>query len=54
VTGLKALLYLKNLEQVKDWNGQSPPTLKHQKGKPISLQHALGKVNVVNNSSIIH
>jgi len=50
MTGLKALLYLKNLEQVKDWNGQSPPTFKHQKGKPISLQHALGKVNVI----IIH
>lgn len=43
VTGLKALLYLKSLEQVKDWDGQSPPTFKHQKGKPISLQHALGK-----------
>lgn len=43
VTGLKALLYLKSLEQVKDWDGQSPPTFKHQKGKSISLQHALGK-----------
>lgn len=43
VTGLKALLYLKSLEQAKNWDGQSPPTFKHQKGKPISLQHALGK-----------
>ncbi|XP_076247670.1 dihydropyrimidine dehydrogenase su(r) isoform X1 [Calliopsis andreniformis] len=43
VTGLKALLYLKSLKQVKDWDGQSPPTFKHQKGKPVSLQHALGK-----------
>lgn len=43
-TGLKALLYLKSLDQVKDWDGQSPPTFKHQKGKPVSLQHALGKV----------
>ncbi|XP_054014586.1 dihydropyrimidine dehydrogenase [NADP(+)] [Hylaeus anthracinus] len=43
VTGLKALLYLKSLRQVKDWDGQSPPTFKHQKGKPVSLQHALGK-----------
>ncbi|KAF3427773.1 hypothetical protein E2986_05297 [Frieseomelitta varia] len=41
--GLKALLYLKSLEQVKDWDGQSPPTFKHQKGKPVVLQHALGK-----------
>uniref|UniRef100_A0A3Q1IIH2 Dihydropyrimidine dehydrogenase [NADP(+)] n=1 Tax=Anabas testudineus TaxID=64144 RepID=A0A3Q1IIH2_ANATE len=31
---LKALLYLKSLE-LKDWDGQSPPTEKHQKGKPI-------------------
>ncbi|KAM0731361.1 Dihydropyrimidine dehydrogenase [NADP(+)] [Formica fusca] len=43
VTGLKALLYLKSLPQMKDWDGQSPPTFKHQKGKPVSLQHALGK-----------
>lgn len=43
VTGLKTLLYLKSLAQMKDWDGQSPPTLKHQKGKPVSLQHALGK-----------
>ncbi|XP_015595440.1 dihydropyrimidine dehydrogenase [NADP(+)] [Cephus cinctus] len=43
-TGLKTLLYLKSLGQVKDWDGQSPPTFKHQKGKPIvNLQHALGK-----------
>ncbi|XP_032675944.1 dihydropyrimidine dehydrogenase [NADP(+)] [Odontomachus brunneus] len=43
VTGLKTLLYLKSLAHVKDWDGQSPPTFKHQKGKPVSLQHALGK-----------
>ncbi|XP_033325704.2 dihydropyrimidine dehydrogenase su(r) isoform X1 [Megalopta genalis] len=43
VTGLQTLLYLKSLGQVKDWDGQSPATFKHQKGKPVSLQHALGK-----------
>ncbi|XP_014473773.1 PREDICTED: dihydropyrimidine dehydrogenase [NADP(+)] [Dinoponera quadriceps] len=43
VTGLKTLLYLKSLAHVKGWDGQSPPTFKHQKGKPVSLQHALGK-----------
>ncbi|KAG7199458.1 hypothetical protein KM043_014084 [Ampulex compressa] len=43
VTGLKTLLYLQSLSQAKDWDGQSPPTFKHQKGKPIALQHALGK-----------
>lgn len=42
VTGLKTLLYLKTLQQTKNWDGQSPPTFKHQKGKPVSLQHALG------------
>ncbi|XP_078039722.1 dihydropyrimidine dehydrogenase su(r) [Augochlora pura] len=43
ITGLQTLLYLKSLGQVKDWDGQSPTTFKHQKGKPVSLQHALGK-----------
>lgn len=47
ITGLKTLLYLSSLEEVKDWDGQSPPTFKHQKGKPVSLQHALGKVSIV-------
>lgn len=46
LTGLKTLLYLKSLAHLKDWNGQSPPTSKHQKGKPVSLQHALGKVSI--------
>ncbi|XP_077579863.1 dihydropyrimidine dehydrogenase [NADP(+)] isoform X2 [Stigmatopora nigra] len=32
--GLKTLLYLKSLD-MEDWDGQSPPTEKHQKGKPI-------------------
>ena len=44
ITGLKTLLYLSALEQVRGWDGQSPPTFKHQKGKHVSLQHALGKV----------
>jgi len=35
VTGLKALLYLKSIESLKDWDGQSPPTSKHQLGKPV-------------------
>ncbi|XP_048482969.1 dihydropyrimidine dehydrogenase [NADP(+)] isoform X3 [Plutella xylostella] len=33
-TGLKALLYLRSLG-LDGWNGQSPPTVKHQKGKPV-------------------
>ncbi|KAI4470269.1 dihydropyrimidine dehydrogenase [nadp(+)] [Holotrichia oblita] len=36
-TGLKALLYLRN--RLPIWNGQSPPTLKHQRGKPIEDLH---------------
>ncbi|XP_063318049.1 dihydropyrimidine dehydrogenase [NADP(+)] isoform X2 [Pelmatolapia mariae] len=41
--GLKALLYLKSLE-LKDWDGQSPPTESHQKGKPVPrLKSLVGK-----------
>ena len=35
ITGLKALMYLKSIETLKGWDGQSPPTFRHQKGKPI-------------------
>ncbi|XP_051868320.1 dihydropyrimidine dehydrogenase [NADP(+)]-like isoform X3 [Pristis pectinata] len=34
-TGLKALLYLKSIEELQNWDGQSPPTMSHQKGKPV-------------------
>ncbi|XP_049621625.1 dihydropyrimidine dehydrogenase [NADP(+)] [Suncus etruscus] len=34
-TGLKALLYLKSIEELQDWDGQSPATVRHQKGKPV-------------------
>lgn len=41
--GLKALLYLKSLE-LDNWDGQSPPTEKHQKGKPVPrLEDLVGK-----------
>ncbi|XP_060605303.1 dihydropyrimidine dehydrogenase [NADP(+)]-like [Ruditapes philippinarum] len=44
VTGLKALLYLKSLEDLNDWDGQSPPTIKHQLGKPVpKLNELIGK-----------
>ncbi|CAD6185538.1 unnamed protein product [Caenorhabditis auriculariae] len=36
-TGLRALLYLMGAESLKEWDGQSPPITKHQKGKPILL-----------------
>lgn len=44
ITGLKAALYIDKLKHVfGTWDGQSPPTQKHQKGKPVSLVHPLGK-----------
>lgn len=43
-SGLKTLLYLKSLE-LKDWDGQSPPTERHQKGKPVPrVQELVGQV----------
>lgn len=35
ITGLKALIYLKSIEVFKNWDGQSEPTPKHQKGKNL-------------------
>ncbi|XP_060065318.1 dihydropyrimidine dehydrogenase [NADP(+)]-like [Ylistrum balloti] len=35
VLGLKALLYLNSLEDLSNWEGQSPPTARHQNGKPV-------------------
>lgn len=34
-TGLKALLYLKNIKILSQWDGQSPPIEKHQIGKLV-------------------
>ncbi|XP_071606913.1 dihydropyrimidine dehydrogenase [NADP(+)] isoform X7 [Heliangelus exortis] len=34
-TGLQALLYLKSIEELEDWSGQSPATVCHQKGKLV-------------------
>ncbi|XP_070251811.1 dihydropyrimidine dehydrogenase [NADP(+)] isoform X1 [Myotis yumanensis] len=34
-TGLRALLYLRAIEELQDWDGQSPATPRHQKGKPV-------------------
>ncbi|VDI16568.1 Hypothetical predicted protein [Mytilus galloprovincialis] len=44
ITGLKTLLYLKSIDELNDWDGQSPPTIKHQLGKPVpKLADILGK-----------
>ncbi|XP_068808462.1 dihydropyrimidine dehydrogenase [NADP(+)] isoform X10 [Struthio camelus] len=43
-TGLRALLYLKSIEELEDWNGQSPATMRHQKGKPVPrIAELMGK-----------
>lgn len=44
-TGLKALLYLQSIEELQDWDGQSSPTIRHQKGKPVpKIADLMGKV----------
>ncbi|XP_064625248.1 dihydropyrimidine dehydrogenase [NADP(+)]-like [Lineus longissimus] len=35
ISGLKTLLYLRSVEGLEDWDGQSPPTAAHQLGKPV-------------------
>uniref|UniRef100_A0A8D0T781 Dihydropyrimidine dehydrogenase [NADP(+)] n=1 Tax=Sus scrofa TaxID=9823 RepID=A0A8D0T781_PIG len=43
-TGLKALLYLKSIEELQGWDGQSPGTESHQKGKPVPrIAELMGK-----------
>uniref|UniRef100_A0A8C1NMH7 Dihydropyrimidine dehydrogenase [NADP(+)] n=1 Tax=Cyprinus carpio TaxID=7962 RepID=A0A8C1NMH7_CYPCA len=45
--GLKALLYLKSIEELHNWDGQSPPTIRHQKGKPVPcVEELVGKVSI--------
>jgi len=42
ISGLKTLLYMQTLDGVDDWDGQSPPTARTFKGKPvIDLQYKL-------------
>ena len=40
-TGLKALLYLKGVEALKSWDGQSPPIQKHQLGKALAVPNTV-------------
>ena len=47
VTGLKALLYLNSLDDLGDWDGQSPPTVRHQKGKLVRVADVIGKVRMM-------
>lgn len=43
ISGLKTLLYLQSFDSFKDWDGQAPPTPKHQKGKVIQINDIIGK-----------
>ncbi|XP_046405599.1 dihydropyrimidine dehydrogenase [NADP(+)] isoform X2 [Ischnura elegans] len=47
ITGLKTLLYLNSIDELKDWDGQSPPTMVHQKGKrTFTLKDSQAKIPV--------
>ncbi|XP_032232152.2 dihydropyrimidine dehydrogenase [NADP(+)] [Nematostella vectensis] len=35
INGLKCLMYMKSVDEYADWDGQSPPTPRHQQGKPV-------------------
>jgi len=44
ISGLKTLLYLQTLEGLENWDGQSPPTARTQKGKPVvSMKDVIGR-----------
>lgn len=46
ITGLKTLLYLHGISELSAWDGQSPPTAKHQRGKVITkkMKEVIGEV----------
>lgn len=45
ITGLKCLLYMESCKEFEDWNGQSAPTDRHQKGKPVpKISDVIAKV----------
>jgi len=43
-TGLKCLLYMDACDEFKDWNGQSEPTVRHQRGKPVKVSPKVADV----------
>ena len=47
ISGLKCLLYMEACEEFSDWNGQSEPTVRHQKGKPVVIKDVIGKVSLL-------
>jgi len=54
ITGLKALMYLRSLENLKDWNGQSAPTIRHQKGKSVhEIPSVVDKVTFLTEKNLV-
>lgn len=50
ITGLKTLLYLRSVEELHNWDGQSPPTAPHQLGKPVlKVKDIIGEVILLQN-----
>uniref|UniRef100_A0A0B7B8B4 Dihydropyrimidine dehydrogenase [NADP(+)] n=1 Tax=Arion vulgaris TaxID=1028688 RepID=A0A0B7B8B4_9EUPU len=43
IVGLKTLLYLRGVGQFSNWDGQSPPVSKHQKGKQVLNLNLIGQ-----------
>ena len=44
ISGLQCLLYMESCEEFKGWDGQSEPTVRHQKGKPVTTGPKVGDV----------
>uniref|UniRef100_A0A7M5XK40 Dihydropyrimidine dehydrogenase [NADP(+)] n=1 Tax=Clytia hemisphaerica TaxID=252671 RepID=A0A7M5XK40_9CNID len=44
ITGLQTLLYMDACDAFKGWNGQSEPTVRHQKGKPVPVATKVNEV----------
>ena len=38
LSGMKALLYKQSVQELSEWKGLSQPTLRHQKGKHVSVK----------------
>ena len=44
ISGLQCLLYMESCEEFRGWDGQSEPTVRHQKGKPVTTGTKVGEV----------
>ena len=54
ILGLKTLLYMQAVDELSHWDGQSPPTPRHQLGKPVpKIAELVGKVGEIYLDSFI-